>query len=277
MKIFSYLCCVVLLCPISVVNCYDNSDEALASGAEEAKSIRKSPMQPENEVSVSQDAIDRAASPRGGYAVFGIGLGGQKYGASLAGGAGKFTENRIGAPSIILGGGITNTLKNNFVVGIDGIIHFSRRRKIKGSWADLNADLNSQEKETPETESPEKETTGNRTGSLESNMIGPSIGLRSGYWIRRHKTAIFGKLGVAMLSGRYNYSSENNLEKTVNVTSFSPQLGFGAEIRLSKKMGLIFEYNFTTGGAAAKQVKEDEHRIRLNRTDVRIMGTYSLS
>ena len=291
MKIRSYVCAVVCFCSASMADDYQTDTPTVYSGD---ASNELTPMDPTQFVTISQNAMDEAAAPSCGYMIFGVGIGTQTYEASVDRDEPAepalgfipipkehyFTKNQIRIPSVIVGGGYFNTLSNNIVVGYDAVAQISRKKKKEGTWDGMNLAHTQvvQRLSVGGSLSEEQlEHLGGEKARLVSNMIVPTGGLKGGYWFKGLKTIIYGKVGVSMLSGTYYYYSNNQKMFDVKANVFVPTLAFGAEVRFSKKYGIIAEYSFTKKRTVTKSVMQIDHKFILNRNDIRIMLTYAIN
>jgi hypothetical protein len=219
-------------------------------------------MDPSIYADISQSAINNAVSFDGPYCSGGLGLLFSKYGASISGGN-SYSSNTISIIAPIIGAGYWKTLKNDFLFGIDMLVSFSKKEKKYDNWNIMNSDFNGAIAGGTE-----------RQGKLSTDIITPSLGIKFGYVLKEHKLAVFGKLVVSKMGGKYSYySSTKNCN--VNISALVPGICIGWEIKINKKIGISFEVGTSINKTVKKTSENLEHRVKLGKTDIKILGTYS--
>jgi len=217
---------------------------------------------------ISQSAIDNAVSFDGIRAFGGLGFGWQQYNASITGGN-SFTSCDMNVFSLTAGIGYMKAIKNDFLIGIDILVDLSQKKKKDGDWKSLNADFDADA--TRRLAAPD-----NRTGTLETDRFAPSLGIKFGYAFKEHKTALFAKVGVSRVTGSYKYYLAGNKYSDIDVNAIIPTLGIGAEHKINRQWGVSLEANMPIKRVNKKTANSVEHRIKVGRTDIRVLGIYSL-
>lgn len=261
MKTIFCICSIVLLSNICIAEDYSDDSPNTYTGNKNDETS----SEPIVYADISQGAIDKASSPDGVYALMGLGFGSQEYSASIKDN-GNYTKNDMNIFSVIAGIGYNKSLKHNIVIGIDAIINLSKKKKKLGDWNTLNSAYNSA-----------IQGIGNRDGKLETDLLTPSVGMKCGYFLQKHKTVIFGKFGMSMLTGTYDYYLGTNRNANIKVRSFIPSIGIGAEMKFTKKWGMQLEYNTSLNRTITKYANQYEHKIKVGKSDIRIIGIYNLS
>lgn len=212
---------------------------------------------------VSQSAINNAVSFDGIRGIIGIGIGFQQYNSSISGGS-NYTSNDMNVFALTAGIGYAKSFKNNLLIGIDILADLSTKKKKEGDWKTLNSDFDITQ-------------AGDKHGKLNTDMLTPSIGIRVGYACPEHKTAVYGKFGISRVSGSYEYTLNGNKVADVDVNAIIPTLGIGAEHRFNKQWGVSLEANMPIKRVNKKTAGNVEHKIKVGRTDIRLLGIYNLA
>jgi hypothetical protein len=212
---------------------------------------------------VSQSAIDNAVSFDGIRGIIGIGIGLQQYNSSITGGS-NYTSNDMNVFALTAGLGYAKSFKSNLLIGIDILADLSPKKKKDGDWKSLNSDLDAK-------------AVGDKYGKLNTDMLTPSLGIRVGYAFQEYKTAVFAKFGASMVSGSYVYYQNGAKVADVDVNAIVPTIGLGAEHRFNKQWGVSLEANMPIKRVNKKTAGNAEHKIKVGRTDIRLLGIYNVA
>jgi hypothetical protein len=87
----------------------------------------------------------------------------------------------------------------------------------------------------------------------------------------------FLKLGVSKVGCSYSYTQSGVKMYDVDVSTFVPSIGLGFERKFNKKWGVAIEGNISLKQTKKKTQMNIEHKIKMDRKDLRILGTYTLS
>ncbi len=210
---------------------------------------------------VSQSAIDDAVSFDGVRGIVGFGYGTSQYAASLGS---NFTSNELGMFSLVAGLGYAKSFKNNILVGLDVYSDISPKKKKEGGWSSLNSNYDATQQ------------TGTKYGKLNTDIFTPSLGIRVGYVFVGYKTVVSAKLGFSKVTGSYEYYLNGSKASDIDVDAIVPTVGLCGEHKLNRQWGVSLEANLPIKRVVKKTSNNVEHRIKVGRTDIRLLGIYSI-
>lgn len=178
----------------------------------------------------------------------------------------KNSFNKVGAT---FGVGYSKALRKGFLVGVEAGVDVARKGKKEAGWNDLNSAYSQ--------EAQKKYAAGNKSGKLETDAITPSFKLTAGYALPKYQLALFLKVGVSKLKSTYNYSHNGANVSSVNLSKFVPSIGVGIERKCNSKLGVAVEASISQKKSGIDMQDGVSHKIRLGRTDLKVMGIYSVS
>jgi hypothetical protein len=223
--------------------------------------------QPRVYADISKSAQENAVSFDGIRGIFGVHFMFPKFGASIAE-RGNFTEHNFNIVGVNAGVGYSKSFRKNFLLAIDIGTDICKKGKKEGDWNTLNREY-------------ERERGGvyhgERSGKFESSPLLPNIALKCGYLFLNFKSVVFAKVSVSKVSGTYYYMRNGAKVCNADVSVYVPSIGVGIERKINKKWGASLEANMAIKRAAKKTEDGVEHKVRVGRKDLRIMGTYSFS
>lgn len=217
---------------------------------------------------ISEEAQDAAVSFDGINAFVGAILNHTKY---LAGTPSSYedTKSPFNNAGASLGVNYNKSFRRGILVGVNAGVDITPRDKKDSEWDHLNAAY--------AKDMTAKYVGGGKTGKLETESITPNCGVRVGYMMPKYRLALFLKVGVSKLKATYTYSQ---LGKSVCDIAFSklvPSIGVGVERKFAPKIGVAVEANIAQKKSAITGQDGSAHDIRVSRTDLKVMGIYSMS
>ena len=223
-------------------------------------------MDPEVVAQISQTAVDKAASPDGIKGILGILIGPQKFEGSITNGQ-KTTSQKIGVFGLTAGLEYAKSFKNKLFLAVQILADIAPKKKKEDSWKALNEDFDSRISDA-----------GERKAKLQTDMITPSLGLKAGYLFRKQRCVAYLKLGISRISGKYTYDLNGKNFATASVNAIAPNIAIGGEYRINKKIGSSMEIGFPIKKRIHKKtINGIEHKSKISRVEVRILGTYTIS
>ena len=222
---------------------------------------------------VSDESIDSAVSDsfKGAKIGLGLTLGKHKTQAS-ADNVASFTTHKMDIMGISARIDYSKVLKNDFTLGLEGGVDFSKKKKHTGEAKKINAALNTGAGDDTLI-----------TGKIESPQIVPSVAVKGGLSFPKYKLSGYVKLGMTRITTKYVYYNDDGQEiVNLNPAKFIPFLCLGIEKKFNPKWGAAFEFDMSLKKQAkkAKAVPGTNdiqlHKIKQNRANVRLMATYSL-
>lgn len=223
-------------------------------------------MDPVVVAQISQTAIDKAASPDGIKGILGLLIGPQKFEGTITNGQ-KNSSQKINIFALTAGLEYAKSFKNKLFLAIQILTDISPRKKKEDSWKVFNEDFDFR-----------VSNAGERKARLQTDIITPSLGLKAGYWFRKQKCVAYLKLGISRISGKYIYDLNGTNFATANVNAIAPNIAIGGEYRINKKIGANMEIGFPINRRIHKKtINGIEHRSKISRIEVRILGTYTIS
>ena len=226
-------------------------------------------LEPKIYVDISEAAQEEAVTFDGFRTLFGVVYQYVKYRAFTANNS-QDTENKMNMFSLAVNAEYARSFRNGFLVGVDIGTDISQNKKKEGSWADLNAAYDGDTSAT-------YTVTALKNGKLETGIFTPYIALKAGYAIPRVELLAFLKAGLSRLSGTYHYTYGGAKISKVEVSKFVPHIGLGVEHKINSKWGAILEANISLHKECTKTLGGVSHKIKLGRSDIRIMGTYRMA
>lgn len=226
-------------------------------------------MEPIVEAQISQSAVDKAASPDGVKCAFGFLISPQEYEASIANGKGT-TAQKLNVFAITAGAEYAKSFKNRLFLAVQLLLDFAKKKKQEGNWHALNEDFDFYSYMLP--------IIGEKRAKFQTDMVTPSLGLKAGYLFRKQRCVAYFKLGISRLSGEYTYKLNNENFANVKANTIAPNLSIGCEYRINNKIGVSAEIGFPIKkNIHKKSFYGVEHRTKISRMEIRILGTYTIS
>jgi hypothetical protein len=212
---------------------------------------------------ISKSAVEKAVSYDGTRLLFGLDFGMQDFSACTATNA-TITKQNINAMGVALGGEYSHSFKNGLNIGGTMLIDVASKKTKDGPCNEFNSAANL--------------GTG-VTAKLTRDVFTPSFALKLAYPIKSYKSIIYGKAGVARVTGTYEYITTNSgAKEEVNANAMVPFLVIGLERKINKKFGVLVELAWSLKKSLKKPYGTTNavHNIDVSRKDLRILGTFSL-
>jgi hypothetical protein len=221
-------------------------------------------MAPSIYADISEAAVNDAVSFDGFHGVAGLAMIMLQYGSSLTDGN-NFTIRNMSQVATSVGVKYAKSFKSKLLLGLSVVGDMTKRRNETGDWKAFNADFDG--------------IVRGRVKScvLKTDMITPAFSLGIGYSLENYKTAVFFKVGISRVGGSYSYSLNGVNVADVDVNAIVPKIGLEAERKINKKWGASFEINIPLKRTSKKTVNGFQHRIRVGRTEIRLLATYSMA
>ncbi len=181
------------------------------------------------------------------------------------------TENKINMFGLSIGVEYAKAFRQGFLIGFDVSADINKKKKKEGNWKALNAAYDA------DTSTIYVGVDDLKTGKLETEAITPNISLKVGYLLPKFKSLLFLKAGISKLGGTYHYNFAGANVCKVDVSKFIPVIGLGAEYKINSRWGAALEANMSLKKTCTKRLANIQHKIKIGRQDIRIMGTYRIS
>lgn len=217
---------------------------------------------------ISEEAQDAAVSFDGINALVGVLLNHTRYLARTPSSY-EDTKSPFNNAGASLGVGYNKSFRRGILVGVNAGVDITPRDKKESAWECLNAAY------TKDTAA--KYTGGDKTGTLETDFITPNCGVSVGCMLPKYRLALFLKVGVSKLKATYAYSQQGKGVCDAAFSKLVPSVGVGVERKFGPKIGVAVEANIAQKKSAITGQDGSAHDIRVSRTDLKIMGIYSMS
>jgi len=192
------------------------------------------------------------------------------------------TERSLNNFMLTTGFDYSKKFKNKYLFGVSVLADFWKAQKKAGDWQAINKsfhdDLFAHYSEKYPGIAPE--------GTIKIPSIVPEVAIKGGYIFRNLGTVAFIKLGMQYMQAEYIYSNATDGIKidSVKAVKLIPLLGIGGFRRFNKKFGISFEWSFPLFKAENQKILLNiqgegsslEHRVKMGRSTIRILGTYSI-
>lgn len=215
---------------------------------------------------ISQETIDKAASPDGFKGILGILIGPEKFETSVANATSSATQ-KMSIFALTAGVEYAKSFKNKLFLGIQLLTEIAPKKKKESSWHDINPGLDS------------AVNGENKTAKLQTDFFTPSLGIKVGYLFRKRRSVAYLKLSIARISGKYTYTLNGNDFAKLNVNTIAPNLALGGEYRINKKLGAGAEIGFPIKKKFHNKTITNGilHKSKISRVEFRVFGTYTIS
>jgi hypothetical protein len=223
-------------------------------------------FEPEIYADISDEAKQNAVSFGGTCGLFGIAASVQKYSASTRESKSNPTGNSINSFSLSLGAEYTKACRKNLLLAVTILADLSPKGKKTGDWKSLNAGYDAA-----------VVGAGQRTGTLETAKITPSMFLKVGYHILKHKMAVFLKIGMSRVHASYNYFLAGEKKCDVAISAFNPMFGAAVMWKINKKWGISTDLEIPVKKTFKKTENGIEHQLKAGAINLRLVGILTLS
>lgn len=215
---------------------------------------------------ISQETIDKAASPDGFKGILGILIGSEKFETSVANVDSSATP-KMNIFALTAGVEYAKSFKNKLFLGIQLLTDIAPKKKKEDDWKNINPGLDAAVAGV------------GKSAKLQTDFLTPSLGIKVGYLFRKYRGVAYLKLSIARISGKYAYTLNGNNFATFNVNTIAPNLALGGEYRINKKFGAEAEVGFPIRKKFHNKIITNGimHRSKISRTEFRIFGTYTIS
>ncbi len=163
-------------------------------------------------------------------------------------------------------------LKKRFIIGGEFLLDFWKSQKKSGDMQIFSYDYYDRILQSWGT------SYNTFSGDLKIPCMMPELSLKGGYIFRNMGTVVFLKLGAQRMQAEYRYYVDGKQISSINAIRYIPMFGIGGHKRFNKKLGVSFELNFPYRRECEKVTDNPTlyHRVKLGRTTVRILATYSI-
>ena len=226
---------------------------------------------------VSDEAVESAVADsfKGPKIGFGVAFARQKAQATTDNTA-TYTNHSLNVTALTARVEYSKLLKNNLTVALEGTLDFAKKKKFNGTAKEVNAAVNVGAGSDALV-----------NGKVETPFVTPSVAFKGGMAFPKYKMAGYAKVGMTRSSSKYVYYNNDKKEVvSLNAAKIIPFFCLGIEKKFTPKWGAALEFDMSlkkkssktrsvpqNAGAAA--VTQD-HKIKQNRRNIRLMATYSL-
>ena len=226
---------------------------------------------------VSDEAIDSAVADsfKGPKIALGVAFAKQKAQATTDNTA-TYTNHSLNVTAMTARVEYQKLLKNNLTVALEGTLDFAKKKKFTGTAKQVNEAVNLG-----------AGTDALVNGKVETPFVVPSVAIKGGMAFPKYKMAGYAKVGMTRSSSKYVYYNNDNKEVvSLNAAKIIPFFCLGIEKKFTPKWGAALEFDVslkkkasktrTIPHAAGTDAVTQDHKIKQNRRNIRLMATYSL-
>lgn len=223
--------------------------------------------QPKTYADISQKAQENAMKYDGFKTFAGLCYSATSFKASVEGGSSN-TQKDFNVFMFTFGLSGSKIFKQNFLAGVSLATDICSSKKKESGWDGLNADYNA-------IRGPVHSARGKLNGELKIPSINFELALQLAYIFKKLTSYAFLKLGASRIEGTYCYNAGGNEVGKVKAVGFVPLIGLGGGKNFNNKFGAVIEVNFPICKTIKKNTDFTEHKIKLGKKTIRLLGTYS--
>lgn len=225
--------------------------------------VSNASLEPKVIADITKQAIEQAAEPGGVFIIAGFSFDMHKYLSGLKDGGTK-TQLKFNDVNANTGISYTHSFKNNAFVGADIIFGLGKKKTKKGSFKEMNEDLDRQY----------ASIAGDKTVKVESILPEVEMAVKGGYSFLKYKLSVYGKIGLANIGIKYKYFLNSNQIAEIKMTKIVPCVALGTEYRLNSKFSANLEIKTVFKASVNKEINATNYKITGEKTSLRIYMKY---
>lgn len=227
---------------------------------------------PEIYSDISKKAQQNAVRHDGFKVVGGITYSMASFNATIRSGSSR-TKQDINNLMLTFGLDYSKKFKKNFIIGGVFLLDLWKTQKKSGDMQIFNYDYYDRTLASWGT------SYSTYSGELKTPCITPELALKGGYIFKNMGTIAFLKLGLQRMKAEYTYYVDGKKISSVKAIKYIPLIGIGGHKRFNKKLGVSFELNFPIKREHKGEISYGttvQHRVKMGRTTIRVLATYSI-